>query len=461
LTSPIDTTLHERAERPRRVAQHLTAVCAAGEILHPQLTFAVPESPFEIGRAAGPVSLGLAQDPHLSRRHAAIERAADGSLTIRALGSAPVSVNGADVRHAVLANGDAIVLGQSALILRDASGPRDAPPIEGLVGDSPAMRAIRRSIAKVSSAPVSVVLLGESGSGKEVVARALHARSGRGGDFLAQNCAAIPASLAEAQLFGHSAGAFTGAQRGSAGVFRAASGGTLFLDEIGDLPLEVQPKLLRVLEERTVVALGGTSTTPVDVRVVAATNRDLIDDVRAGRFRGDLYARLAEFTIELPPLRERREDILPILMHLAGDVPLRLGFEALHALLVHPWPFNVRELRTIVAQLRLLAPSEGETFPFEAIAQRLLDTARAMGPAVAAPSSGPSSSRPSPSGEPKSESVAPPDAEGPPTRVELEAMLAEHRGNVTELARAKGRSRRQVYRWLDAHGLDPVLFRSE
>jgi len=454
VTSPIDTTLHEQPERPRRVAQHLTAVCAAGEILATQPTFALPEGALEIGRAAGPVSLGLAGDPRLSRRHAVIERASDGSLSISALGPAPFSVNGKEVRYAILADGDAIVLGQSALILRDAKGPRDAPQIEGLLGESPAMRAIRRSIAKVSAAPLSVVLLGESGSGKEVVARALHARSGRSGDFVAQNCAAIPASLAEAQLFGHSAGAFTGAQRASVGVFRAASGGTLFLDEIGDLPLEVQPKLLRVLEERTVVALGGTSATAVDVRVVAATNRDLIDDVRAGRFRGDLYARLAEFTIELPPLRERREDILPILGHLAGDVPLRLGFDALHALLVHPWPFNVRELRTIVSQLRLLAPSEGETFPFDAIAQRLLDTARAMGPAVASPSS-----RPPPSSEPKPESVAPPDADGPPTREALEAMLAEHRGNVTELARAKGRSRRQVYRWIESHGVDAARFR--
>jgi DNA-binding NtrC family response regulator len=450
----MDTTLGSPPERGVRVAGHLTAICVAGVLLEAPRTFALPNGAFEIGRAAGPEALGLGGDPRLSRRHARVARDKQGALSIEALGASPVEVNGVELREGALADGDVIVVGETALVVRLTDGPRDAPAIDGLIGDAPSIRAIRRSIAKVATAPMSVVLLGESGTGKEVVARALHERSGRKGDLVALNCAAIPATLAEAQLFGHAAGAFTGAQRASPGVFRAASGGTLFLDEIGDLPLELQPKLLRALEERAVVAVGTTTSTPVDVRVVAATHRDLIEEVRAGRFRGDLYARLAEFTIELPRLRDRREDILPILAHLVpGKLP-RFAFDALRALLVHPWPFNVRELRTVAAHLQLLDPSDAPVSLRE-IGDRLVDTARvAAAPAVATPPSTP------PEPERRSPSASASDRAQPPSRAELEALLRTHRGNVTELARASGRSRKQVYRWLESHGLDAERFRA-
>jgi DNA-binding NtrC family response regulator len=290
-------------------------------------------------------------------------------------------------------------------------------------------------------------LLGESGTGKEVVARALHARSDRRGELVAVNCAAIPATLAESQLFGHAAGAFTGAQRASEGWFRSADGGTLFLDEIGDLPLELQPKLLRALEEKTVVAVGATTATPVDVRIVTATNRDLIADVKAGRFRGDLYARLAEFTLELPPLRARREDIIAILTHHLGGVRPTLRFATLRALLVHPWPFNVRELRTIAAQLRMHADTDDTPIELAAIEARLTDTARLHEDTAEATPSALES-------EPISDAPR-----GPPAKAALETLLREHRGNVTELARAVGRSRKQVYRWLEQHALDAERFR--
>ncbi len=447
----MDTTLGSPPERGVRAAGRLTAICVAGELLPTPRSFVLPAGAFELGRAVGPEVLGLASDPRLSRRHARIVRAKNGALSIEALGTAPVEVNGVEVRDGALADGDVIVVGETVLILRFGEGPRDAPAIDGLVGDAPSIRAIRRSIAKVATAPMSVVLLGESGTGKEIVARALHERSGRRGELVALNCAAIPATLAEAQLFGHAAGAFTGAQRATTGVFRAASGGTLFLDEVGDLPLELQPKLLRALEERAVVAVGATTPTPVDVRVVAATHRDLIEEVRAGRFRGDLYARLAEFTIELPPLRDRREDIFPILAHLVpGPLP-RFAFDALRALLVHPWPFNVRELRTVAAQLQLLDPSDAPVSLRE-IGDRLVDTARVTAPASV------SAAPPEPKRRAASASAR--ERAQPPSRAELEALLRAHRGNVTELAQASGRSRKQVYRWLEGHGLDAERFRA-
>jgi DNA-binding NtrC family response regulator len=302
---------------------------------------------------------------------------------------------------------------------------------------------VRRTIAKIAQPGVTVLILGESGTGKEVAARALHALSGRSGAFVPVNCAAIPPTLAESVLFGHATGAFTGANKASPGLFRAADRGTLFLDELADLPLDLQPKLLRALEERSVVTVGTTTPAPVDVRVVTATNRDLIGEVKAGRFRGDLYARLAEFTLELPPLRERREDILPILAHQYGAPLPPLAFELVRALLVHPWPFNVRELRTIAAQLRMLAEEGEGPLGVSGIAERLGSTAR-LHEADEVPDEKPVGGK---------RSSAPPDL------AELEALLRAHRGNVTDVARASGRSRKQVYRWLEAHHLDPERYR--
>ena len=218
-----------------------------------------------------------------------------------------------------------------------------------LVGMSAAMRDVQKAIGMLADSDATVLLLGETGSGKEVVAGAIH-RHGRrsGAPFVAVNCAAIPADLLESLLFGHVRGAFTGAVADRAGSFREAQGGTLFLDEVGDMDLAMQAKLLRALQERVVTPVGGRPV-PVDVRVIAATHRDLVQAVQQGRFREDLYYRLGVVPLPLPPLRERLADIIPLAEHFlslsaAGGTPKRLAADAAARLLSHRWPGNVREL---------------------------------------------------------------------------------------------------------------------
>jgi transcriptional regulator with PAS, ATPase and Fis domain len=217
------------------------------------------------------------------------------------------------------------------------------------------MRKLKTELAGLSGSRATVIVTGESGSGKEVVARALHRLSARAErPYVAFNCAAVPRELFEGQLFGYRRGAYTGAATDHPGVLRAAHGGTLFLDEIGELPLEVQPKLLRFLENGEIFPLGETRPAQVDVRVIAATHRDLGQLVREGRFREDLYYRLQVVPVRVPPLRERREDIIALARHFVnhlspeGKEPPQLGPDALAALVAHTWPGNVRELRNVI-----------------------------------------------------------------------------------------------------------------
>ncbi len=228
-----------------------------------------------------------------------------------------------------------------------------------LVGESPAMEALRRLITRVGPSDAVVLITGETGTGKERVAHALHLASGRKGRFVAINCAAIPATLLESELFGHERGAFSGATARRLGRFEQAHGGTLFLDEIGDMPLELQAKLLRALETRQVERLGGTAPIPVDARILAATHQDLGRAVKEGRFRQDLYFRLHVMPLAVPPLRERPEDILPLARAFAAEiagpqVPLVLAPGAEVTLRAYRWPGNVRELRNLVERLNLL-----------------------------------------------------------------------------------------------------------
>jgi DNA-binding NtrC family response regulator len=238
-----------------------------------------------------------------------------------------------------------------------------APPI---VGRHPRLRAALRLLERVAPTESTVLLLGESGTGKELFARALHALSPRkGGPFVAVNCAAIPETLMENELFGHEKGAFTGADRRQPGRFELAEGGTLLLDEIGELPLAVQGKVLRVLEERTFERVGSGRTQRADVRLIAATNRDLAAMVEAGEFRSDLYFRLAVFPIELPPLRERASDIPALARHLLAAIAQRhyretrepplLAAAAADLLAAEPWPGNVRELGNFLERALILA----------------------------------------------------------------------------------------------------------
>lgn len=235
-----------------------------------------------------------------------------------------------------------------------------------LVGQSAAMRILREHIARAARASASVLVLGERGTGKELVARAIHQASPRAkGPLEKMNCAAVPRELIESELFGHEAGAFTGATRQRRGKFERASGGTLFLDEVGDMPLAMQAKLLRVLQEREIERVGGHDTIKVDVRVVAATNRDLVEACRTGDFRADLYDRLNVVPLTIPPLRARREDIPELTRHflaIAAQTNDRPGAnitnDAVEALCAHSWPGNVRELRNIIERLVILSPDD-------------------------------------------------------------------------------------------------------
>ena len=243
--------------------------------------------------------------------------------------------------------------------LRRSGRPRG---VAAIVHRSAVMARLLETVCKAAAAPVAVLITGETGTGKELVARALHTESPRRDrPFLAVNCSAIPATLLESELFGHAKGAFTGADRARGGLFGAADGGTLFLDEIGDLPLELQPKLLRVLQDGEVRRLGESQTHKVDVRVVAATAVDLRQAVKDGRFREDLYYRLAVVTLELPPLRQRVEDIALIAEQALPHLAARLGRPApvlepaaLAALQGHPWPGNVRELLNVLEKTLIL-----------------------------------------------------------------------------------------------------------
>jgi two-component system NtrC family response regulator len=245
--------------------------------------------------------------------------------------------------------------------LAEALAERDR--LVDLVGQAPSMQQVYRRMEKLAGTRATVLITGESGTGKELAARALHQLSPRAdGPFIAVNCAAIPETLMEAELYGAEKGAYTGADRARAGRFEAAHGGTLFLDEVGELPLAVQPKLLRALQEGKIVRVGGTLEAEVDVRIVAATNRDLAEEVREGRFREDLFYRLNVVPIAMPPLRERREDILRLVQHFAERTARRHGVPAatfppavLRRLADAPWPGNVRELANVVERLILLA----------------------------------------------------------------------------------------------------------
>jgi Nif-specific regulatory protein len=235
-----------------------------------------------------------------------------------------------------------------------------------IIGDSPAITALRGTLERIARTDLPVLILGESGTGKDVAARAIHYASPRQQNpFVPVNCAAIAETLLESELFGHEKGAFTDAHTTRAGKFEAAGGGTLFLDEIGDLSAGGQAKLLRVLEEKIVYRVGGTQPIPVDTRIVAATNRHLGDAVRAGKFREDLYYRLTVVTVDLPPLRERREDVLVLADHFlrqfsrdAGRKQLKLSAEARKRLEHHDWPGNIRELRNLLERVAYLCPGD-------------------------------------------------------------------------------------------------------
>jgi DNA-binding NtrC family response regulator len=413
----------------------------SAEVLVPPATFTPARGDTPIGREAT-AGIRLERDTRASRLHATLHRGALGALRIVDEKSRNGTyVNGRRIEEAVLEDGDVLSIGKSLFVIRfELENLRDAAVPE-LVGTAPCMRALRSAIHEVAPTQARVLLLGESGCGKEVVARAIHDVGRPGGPYVAVNCSAIPESLAESQLFGHVAGAFSGAVA-SPGLFRAAHGGTLFLDEVGDLPLAIQPKLLRVLQDRKVLAVGATNPVACDVRIVAATNRDLRTAVTRQEFRGDLFARLSEIPIEIAPLRERREDVLELLLHALGAPRPRLSPALAEAALLHAWPFNVREVFSLAAQLRIRSGGV-EELDLDLVADRLRPA-----PAPAAIEDVKE--------EERAEAL---EKDPPPDRAKLEALLQKHRGVVADVARAMQRSRKQVYRWIAEHGIDVTRFR--
>jgi DNA-binding NtrC family response regulator len=262
-----------------------------------------------------------------------------------------------------IALGDGVTIGATLVTVRRDEG--ENKPVSSRASRSfvapviraPAMRHIYEMVERVAQGPISVLLLGETGVGKEVMAEAIHRRSPRSrGAFVALNCAALSETLLESELFGHEAGAFTGAVRSKPGLFETADGGTVFLDEVGELPLTIQVKLLRVLEDRKVLRVGGLSRRPINVRFISATNRDLEGEARKGTFRQDLYFRLNGISLVIPPLRERVEEIEPLakmfIARACGQMRLQraphLSSEALDVLLRYNWPGNIRELRNVI-----------------------------------------------------------------------------------------------------------------
>jgi DNA-binding NtrC family response regulator len=315
--------------------------------------------------------LVLAEDRTASRHHFEIINTERGWLLVDLNSTNGTFLEGRRIERAYLSAGAQIRAGSSTLTFAPIDEEVTVEPdregeLCGLVGQSVQMRQIFALIKKIAPMDVSVIIGGETGTGKELVARAIHELSGRKkGPMVVLDCGAIPPNLIESELFGHEKGSFTGAMAARPGAFERAHGGTIFLDELGELRLDLQPKLLRVLENREVRRVGGNDTLEVDCRVIAATNRDLPKEIAAGNFREDLFFRLSVINLQLPPLRERREDIPLILKRALADPEVlarhgrkRISPEALSLLMAYAWPGNVRELMNVLSHV--LAFSEGE-----------------------------------------------------------------------------------------------------
>jgi DNA-binding NtrC family response regulator len=378
-------------------------------------------------------------DRAVSRYHCELT-VEQGGLSVRDLGSRNgTRINGVQVERAWVVAGDRLQVGESEAVVELAGETVRLPlfpedTFGPLVGGSVVMRTLFARLARAASTPATVLLTGESGTGKELAAEAIHAASPRAAESLVVvDCGAVPPTLLESELFGHERGAFTGAATTREGAFELADKGTLFLDEIGELPLELQPKLLRALEKREVKRVGAAAYRPVDLRVVAATHRDLRSEVNSGRFRADLYYRLAVVEARVPALRERTDDLPLLVKTLLSRLGLADHPEArvvsseavLRQLRTHPWPGNVRELRNFLER----AVALGEvSLPTPTPAER-----------SAAPADDYRAAR----------DEALPAFERP----WLQGLLERHGGNAAAAARAAGVDRAYLYRLLWRHGL--------
>ncbi|HEY3448175.1 MAG TPA: sigma 54-interacting transcriptional regulator [Myxococcales bacterium] len=304
-------------------------------------------------------------DPFVSATHARLERSEGGFKVVDLSSKNGTFVGAARVLEAIVPLGCPVRVGQTELVLKKPEKTDTGVPLfEGMVGGGDGMRKVYETIERVAPAQAAVAIFGESGSGKELVARALHQRSSRAAKpFVPVNCGALSKELVESELFGHEKGAFTGAEKMHKGAFEEADGGTLFLDEIGELPLTLQAKLLRALELGEIKRVGASRPMNVDVRIVAATNRDLRAEIRRGAFREDLYWRLCVVPIQLPPLRARRGDLALLIRHFLkafspANATVALTKSAEAKLGEHSWPGNVRELKNVVHRSLLLRRAE-------------------------------------------------------------------------------------------------------
>lgn len=386
-------------------------------------------------------------DTYASRHHARVIRVKDRWVLEDAGSKNGMRINGGWAKRRWLEDGDLLQVGETFFLFRAAMQVAQGDPLDvtvtaasgptlGLATVVPHLADNFARLARVARSPLPVLLLGETGTGKEVLARAYHRLSNRSGPFVAVNCAALPPALLESNLFGHLRGAFTGANEDRRGLISSAEGGTLFLDEVAELPLPSQAALLRALQHREVMPLGATRALPVDVRIAAASNRDLAERVQAGAFRDDLLARLRGYQLELPPLRARREDLgllVAAMWEHAGESgrATRLSADVAQALLRHPWPHNARELEQALMAARYLASDVVDLDDLPASVRS--GAARADEAAGA--------------------------GEGLPRREQLCILLGHHAGNVSRVARALGTSRAQVHRLCHRFGLDIAAFR--
>ncbi len=396
-------------------------------------------------------------DPYISRCHVEVRAFPHGFELVDMDTKNGTHYQGARIRELALRGEVSLVLGRRVTVTirvgddNDVRTPREAPG--ALVGVSLGMARMRAAIEKLAPSQLTVLIEGETGTGKEVVARMIHAMSHRAAKpFVVFDCASVSPALIASELFGHVRGAYTGAVGAAEGAFRHAHGGTLLLDEIGELPLELQPALLRALEARQVKPVGGDGYIPVDVRVLAATNRSLEDEVDAGRFRRDLLFRVAIGRLRVPALRERGEDVAALAVHFAESYGATLTDEALAGLDGHAWPGNVRELRNLVERAVMLSGGTG------AVVTRL-DTDDPLGP-----DAGTTVSTLSPETPLEGQGLPFQDAkQAAVDRFERDYLvkLFDAAGcNLSEAARRSGVHRRYLRELFKKHGLDPADLRA-
>jgi len=399
-------------------------------------------------RPEGEATLAF-DDGTMSRSHVAfVTVPAADRLEVRDLDSHNGTwVDSRRVARASVASGQVVRFGDVVAVVEadDGTAPDHAVGTAAVPGASVAARRIRAAITAAAAGDRPALILGETGTGKESAAAAMHDQSGRAGRLVRLNVSAVPASLFEAELFGHSRGAFSGASEARLGRVREAQEGTLVLDEIGELPMDLQPKLLRLLEERSLRPVGGSADVPVDCRFVAATNVDPEAAVDEGRLRRDLLARLRHHEIHLPPLRHRRPEWL------AGAdavAPLdsvswaeRLDADAVEALVLWPWPDNLRGLSRV---LSALTSAGREPIGLAALPEEIRQAVSTQGGSAAGEAPDP---------DVPDAAIPPPRGALAPDATQMRALLSEHRGNVGAVARALGRDRKQVYRWLRAAGI--------